>query len=91
MKNKILNNLSFIVIVLTLVVICIFKDSGKIMLYTAGVGITVYGVLISLLRNRYGSVSLGGGFSLLISMLIYDNKILDKVDYLLLLLSVTYL
>lgn len=80
MKNKILNNLSFIVIVITLVVICIFKDSGRIMLYTAGVGITVYGLLISLLRNRYGSVSLGVGFSLLISMLIYDNKILDKVD-----------
>lgn len=80
MKNKILENVSFVVIAVTLILIAIFNKEGKIMLFIGAIGASLYGVIASINRERYGVVSLGAGISLLVTMLLYTNKILDKVD-----------
>lgn len=80
MKNKIVENLSFVVIAATLILIAVFNKNGQAMLYIGAVGASIYGVLAGINRERYGAVSLGAGLSLLVTMLLYTNKILDKVD-----------
>lgn len=89
MKNKLLENISFVIIAVTLVLIAIFNKNSIMMLYIAGVGCLLYGLLASLLKNRYGAMIMGGGISLLITMFIYTNKILDKVDSLTFFVSLT--
>ena len=89
MKNKLLENISFVIIAVTLVLVAIFNKSSIMMLYIAGVGCLLYGLLASLLKNRYGAMIMGGGISLLITMFIYTNKILDKVDSLTFFVSLT--
>lgn len=80
MKNKILDNLSFVIIAVTLVLIAIFSKNGKVMLFIGAIGSSLYGVIACIKRERYGTVCLGAGLSLLVTILLYTNKILDKVD-----------
>ncbi len=80
MKNKILENMSFAVLAITLVVIAIFNKNANVMLYVASIGMIIYGLLASILKNRYGAMILGGGISLILAVTMYNNKILDKVD-----------
>lgn len=89
MKNKILDNISFGVIALTFILIAVFKENGKLMIYIAGGGLIIYGFLSCLLKNRYGAMMLGGGASIITTMIIYNNEILDKVDSITFFISLT--
>lgn len=80
MKKKILDNLSFGVVVISLLLIVVFKDKVQTMLFIASGGFILYGILAFLDGNRYGVVSLGCGISLFGTMLLYINEVLDKVD-----------
>ena len=80
MRKKILENLSFVVITLVLILIAVFSKNGTATIYIAGGGMMVYGILALLLKNRYSSLILGGGISLLSTMFFYSNEILDKID-----------
>lgn len=80
MKNKLLENISFIIIAVTLVLISVFNENGKAMIYIASAGLISYGTISCILKNRYGAMILGGGISLLVTMTLFNSKILDKID-----------
>ena len=80
MKNKILDNISFGIIVITLLLIVFYQNNGVAMLYIGAIGLVLYGVVASIQLNKYGTISLGCGTSLLVTMILYTMKVLDKVD-----------
>ena len=80
MKNKVLENISFVIVAITLILIAVFSENGKMMLYIASGGLIISGILSCIMKNRHGAMILGGGLSLLTTMFIYTNEILDKVD-----------
>ena len=45
MKNKLLENISFIIIAVTLVLISVFNENGKAMIYIASEGLISYGTI----------------------------------------------
>lgn len=80
MKNKILENISFVIIVITLLLIVVFQNNGTAMLFIGAGGLLLYGVVACLQLNKYGTISLGCGGSLLITMILYTMEVLDKAD-----------
>ena len=80
MKNKIVENLSFIVIAATLILIAVFNKNGQAMLYIGAVGASIYGVLAGINRERYGAVSLGAGLSLLVTIIFIAIFIISNLD-----------
>ncbi len=79
-KEKILDTLSFIVAIATIIISLCFKNNYKYLILIASIGASIYGLLASLNKNNYGYIFLSLGPSALIAVLLYMNNILDKVD-----------
>ena len=80
MKDKVLDNISFIIGSLTIVLILIFNKNVQMMFTIAGIGSVLYGIIAMLKKSREGSTLIGIGISLLISYYVYHFDVLDKVD-----------
>ncbi len=80
MKNKIIETLKFIVIIVTLLLIVVFQNSLSTAAIIGGVGVTLYGICVFLLKDKLGYVFTGLGISLISSMAIYKLDILPKFE-----------
>ncbi len=80
MKKKILDNISYIVVVVTLLLIVVYQNNGQAMLFIGAGGIFLYGLVSCLQLNKYGTLFLGGGLSLFITMILYTVGYFDKLD-----------
>lgn len=80
MKEKILNTLSFAIIIVTILLIVIFQNSSQNMLLIASSGMILYGMCVILQKNKYGLLVLSMGLSILMAVCFYKFNVLDKVD-----------
>lgn len=80
MKKKILDSVSYMIIVVTLLLIVVFQNNGQVMLFIGAGGILLYGLVSCLQLNKYGTLFLGCGGSLLITMILYTTGYFDKLD-----------
>lgn len=78
MKNKLIDNVSFAVLIITLLLIAVFRENGKVILFIASGGLVLYGTCASLQKQRYGTLIIGSGLSLLVTMFLYVFEMLDK-------------
>lgn len=78
-KEKILDSLSFVIVILTLIIMLIFKDNIIMVGIIAGVGSFLYGICNILKRNSMGCIFFSIGLSLVVTLLLYKN-VLDKGD-----------
>lgn len=78
MKNKLIDNVSFAVLIVTLLLVAVFRENGKVILFIASAGLVLYGSCACLQKQRYGTLLVGCGVSLLITMFLYVFEILDK-------------
>ncbi len=79
-KETILDTLSFIVAVATIVIAVCFRNNYTYLILVASIGATIYGLLASLNKNNYGYIFLSLGISALITIILYMNKVLVKAD-----------
>jgi len=80
MKNKVIDTIRFIVGVLTIILVFIFKDSLSIVGLIAGVGVSLYGVCSFLLGDKLGCVLLSLGLSLISSLGLYKLDVLPEFE-----------
>ncbi len=80
MNNKILDNISFIVGGLTLVLVVVLQKNMPVALIVGGIGATIYGILEIIKNNKVGYMVFSIGTSLLVTLGIYLNNILDITD-----------
>lgn len=78
MKNKLIDNVSFAVLIITLLLIAVFRENGKVILFIASGGLVLYGACACLQKQRYGTLIIGSGLSLLVTMFLYVFEMLDK-------------
>lgn len=78
MKNKIIENLNFIIGVITVLLVVIFSSNLKVVSFIAGGGLTLYGLISILKKENTGFVVFSAGFSLLLAVLLLTFKILSK-------------
>ncbi len=78
MKNKLIDNVSFAVLIITLLLIAVFRENGKVILFIASGGLVLYGTCACLQKQRYGTLIIGSGLSLLVTMFLYVFEMLDK-------------
>lgn len=77
MKDKIIDTFSFIVVILTLALAVLFKDSMNIVAIVVGVGSFLYGIITIIKRENYGFLLTAVGLGLFVSALIYRFGLLD--------------
>jgi hypothetical protein len=80
MKNKMLDTIRFIIGVVTLILVFIFKKSLSDVGLIAGVGVTLYGICSLLMKEKLGYIFSGIGCSLFISILIFKLGILPQFE-----------
>lgn len=80
MKKKILENASFVVGLLTVIGIFIFKDSLMKAAIVGGIGVIIYGFVSCLNSNRLGILFMSIGSSLVCAVSLYKYDVLDKFD-----------
>lgn len=78
MKKKLIDNVSFAVLIITLLLIAVFRENGKVILFIASGGLVLYGTCACLQKQRYGTLIIGSGLSLLVTMFLYVFEMLDK-------------
>lgn len=78
-KEKLLDSFSFIIVILTLILMLIFKDNIIIVGMIAGAGSFLYGMCNIVKKNSLGCIFFSIGLSLLITLLLY-KRVLDKAD-----------
>ena len=79
-KDTIIDNLSFVVGLITIILLVIFRNNLSLDILITSIGISLYGLISVFRKNRYGYFLISVGLSLLITILLYRNDILDKVD-----------
>lgn len=79
-KEKIINNISFVIGVITLILIALFHNHLIISGIAAGVGSVLYGVCIMINRNSSGYLFFSLGLSLSFALILFDCGFLDKGD-----------
>lgn len=79
-KETVLDTLSFIVAVVTIILVVCLKSNFTYLILAGSIGSILYGLLASLNKNNYGYIFLSLGISALVTILLYMNKILDKSD-----------
>lgn len=79
-KDSILDVLSFIVGVVTIILVVVFRNSYTTLFMIASIGALLYGVIAIINKNNYGYLFTSLGLSLLITMILYMNKIFDRFD-----------
>lgn len=77
MKDKLVDTISFIVVVLTLVLAVVFKSSMNIVAIIVGAGSFLYGIMAVIKKENYGFLLTALGLSLVISALVYRFNLLD--------------
>lgn len=80
MKNKTVDTIRFIVGVVTVILVFIFKSSLSTAGLIGGVGLLLYGICSLLLGERLGYVFSGLGVSLFTSVLIYKFGLLPQFE-----------
>lgn len=79
-KETILNNIGFVIGVLTILLIIAFKDNIVLVGIIAGIGGFLYGLCLSLNLNNSGYIFISIGLSLASSLSLYKFNILEKGD-----------
>lgn len=79
-KDKFLDTLAFIVGLVTAILAVIFKNNMSSVLFCVGIGGSSCGLLLILKKSNYGYLILSICLSILVTMILYTNKILDKAD-----------
>lgn len=79
-KEKIINNLSFVIGVITVVLIAVFHKNLVISGVSAGVGAVLYGICIMFNKNSSGYLFFSLGISLSASLILFNYNVLDKGD-----------
>ncbi len=80
MKNKILDTLKFIIGVVTLILVFVFKDSLSVSGLIGGIGVSLYGLCSFLLGDKVGYILTGLGISLVSSLSIFKVGILPEFE-----------
>lgn len=80
MKKKILENASFVIGLLTVIGVFIFKDSLTKAAIVGSIGVILYGLVSCLNNNRLGVLFMSIGGSLIGAISLYSNEVLDKFD-----------
>ncbi len=88
-REKIIDNLSFIIGVLSVIFVVLYKDNILIAGIIAGIGATLYGFLKALQEKNFGYILISVGISLITSLLVYKYKILDRADSLTLMICLS--
>jgi len=79
-KDKILEYLSFTILIIAVILLMIFKNSMIKEIFIISISATLYGIINIIKDNRIGYIIFSLGICLLISSILYINKILEKVD-----------
>lgn len=79
-KEEIINNIGFVIAVITVILAVCFKDNIVLVGIIVGIGGFLYGLCLSLNLNNSGYVFLAIGGSLALSLSLYKFDILDKGD-----------
>ena len=79
-KDNILDTLSFIIGLVTIILVVVFRNSYTTVFIIASIGSLLYGVLSIINKNNYGYLFTSLGLSLLITMILYMNNVLDRFD-----------
>lgn len=79
-KETILDTLSFIVAIVTIIVVVCLRSNYTYLILCGSIGATLYGLLASLNKNNYGYLFLSIGCSALITIILYMNKVLVRAD-----------
>lgn len=80
MKKKVLDNISYVIALATLLCIVIFKDDAVRMLFIGSIGAFLYGLCSLFTKNKYGIPLFSGGITLFTTMILYNSKILDRFE-----------
>lgn len=80
MKNKIFENLKFIVGIVTILLIVVFQKSLSTVAIIGGVGLALYGVCAFLSNDKLGYVFTGMGISLVSAVSLFKLDVLPKFE-----------
>ena len=79
-KEKIIDNLAFVVGTITVLLAVALKDNLVLMGIVAGCGAIVFGILKAINKNNVGYVFLSIGSGLVLALSLYKGEVLDKPD-----------
>lgn len=79
-KETLIDNLSFVVGVLTVLLVVVLKDNLVNAFIVAGVGAFLYGLLKALKKNSYGYILMSVGIGTSLALIIYKFEILNRSD-----------
>lgn len=79
-KETLIDNLSFVVGVLTVLLVVFLKDNLVNAFIVAGVGSFLYGLLKALKKNSYGYILMSVGIGTSLALIIYKFEILNRSD-----------
>lgn len=79
-KETIIDSLSFVIGVLTVLLAVAFKDNLVYAGIIAGVGASLYGLLKALRKNSYGYILMSIGIGLFLALLLYKFEMLNRSD-----------
>ena len=79
-KETILDTLSFIVGLVTILLVVFFKDKMNYLLFSLAIGGSLFGIILIMKKSNYGYLITSLGISLLGSVLLYRFNILDRPD-----------
>lgn len=80
MKNKIIDTLKFIIGVITVILVVVFKDNLSTAGLVGGIGVALYGVCSFLLGDKLGYIFTSLGVSLVSALSIYKLDILEQFE-----------
>lgn len=80
MKNKMLDTIRFIIGVITVILVFMFKKNLGDVGLISGIGLTLYGICSLLMKERLGYIFSGLGSSLFISVLIFKIGVLPQFE-----------
>lgn len=80
MKNKIVDTIRFIVGVVTVILVFVFKENFSTVGLIGGIGVLLYGICSLLIGERLGYVFSGLGVALFTSILIYKFEVLPQFE-----------
>lgn len=80
MKEKLLNNLSFFIGIITVVLVVIFNNNFLLASFIGGIGAFLYGILVSINKNNYGYLFISLGIGAFSSVILYRTGVFDKVN-----------
>lgn len=79
-KEKIIDNLAFVVGTITVLLAVALKDNLVLMGIVAGSGAIVFGILKAINKNNVGYVFLSIGSGLVLALSLYKGEVLEKPD-----------